>query len=430
MTHDGTDLVVVDQAAQLWKVNPANGNVTFQELFSMDTAPPVVPMKKPFRGLGRLENSLAANTAVSSSDNATLTALGASTRLEAEIFFPHVALVPFIVLPPEFTPAPVWDWMAHQQLFAGQYVPFSFAGDTLSTPGKEFVYWWSGNRPIPRFFPGWGSLPIAIRYLNLLQGGGHDLGAPTPTFYHWSSSGNGNAQHLRNVTDTESHNHQALRLGTWATYENHPVVVVATTGGSVIVVDPETISQNGNGTLQAESNDYGYGGMALAVSDVNVEGNPSTEPLIFFAPLWTHAGSVVGEYDMVSSLVILRRGTSTTLDVLQKVEFDGKSGGPPKLFGVCGLAVGDVDGGTTGGDVYDELVLTTVNGDLVVYDLVYDTINGKVKLGTLLHQSVHDGSLGLCNSILIADLTAPSGHNEVYIAGSSGIRKLTRQVNP
>jgi hypothetical protein len=111
--------------------------------------------------------------------------------LEARTFFPHVDFVPFIVLPPTFTPVPQWDWMAHHQPFAGQYVPFSYAGDTLSTAGKEYVFW-SGNRPFPRLFPGWGSLPIAIRYLNLLQGGTHDLG-PMPAFYHWSSSNNGSA---------------------------------------------------------------------------------------------------------------------------------------------------------------------------------------------------------------------------------------------
>jgi hypothetical protein len=434
MTHDGTNLQVLDQSARRWKVNPVSGVVSFEELLSLDSATPVVPMRKPFRGLGRLVNPVAPppTTIFASNDTLVPLAIPSGLRLEALVYFPHVANVPFVVLPPVFTPTPEWNTMGHQQLFASQYLPFSYAGDTLSAGEKEHISWWTANRPVPRTFPGYGQLQIAIRYLNLLQGGTHVLESPPqqpqPTFYHWSSSSGtpGNALHLRNVTDTESHNHQALRLGTWSTLENHPVVVVATTGGSVLVVDPGAIPHSGDGSVRGESSDYGYGGMALAVSQVSVQGLQTTEPLIFFAPCWAHAGTG-SQADMVSSLAILERTllSQTPLPEVQPVRFFDAS---PKLFGVCGIAVGDVDEGTTGGDEYDELVLTTVNGDLVVFDLAL--VGGKVGLGPLLHWSVHDGSLGVCNSILIADLDGAITGNEVYVAGSNGIRKFARGVSP
>jgi hypothetical protein len=432
MTHDGSDLQVADQSARRWKVDPATGAVMFEELFSLDTATPAVPMKKPVRGLGRLENPVALppTTVFASSDSLSPAGIPSGLQFQADVYFPHVVNVPFVVLPPLFTPAPEWDTMGHQQLFAGLYVPFSYAGDTLSAVGKEHVFWWSGNRPVPRFFSGYPNLPIAIRYLNLLQGGTHVLAnppqQPQPTFYHWSSSSQGTALHLRNVTDTESHNHQALRLGTWSTLENHPVVVVTATGGSVLVVDPGAFPHSGDGSVRGESEDYGYGGMALCVTQVSVPGLQTTEPMIFFAPLWAHAGTGA-QADMVSSLAILERTTlnHTTLPEVQPRRFFDAA---PKLFGVCGIAVGDVDDGSTGGDAHDELVLTTVNGDLVVFDLAL--VGGKVGLGPLLHWSVHDGSLGVCNSIVIAGLDGAIEGNEVYVAGSNGIRKFTRQVNP
>jgi hypothetical protein len=225
------------------------------------------------------------------------------------------------------------------------------------------------------------------------------------------------------VTDTESHN-QALRLGKWS-YESNPVVVVSTTGGSVQVVDP--MPHTTNGTALAESPDYGYGGMALCVRQVNVPNGPQS-PTIFFAPLWAHGGTAPGPTDMVSSLVLLERSTASALtEVSLPKFFDGGGANNPKLFGVCGIAVGDVDGATANGDPHDELVLTTVNGDLVVYDLVG---NGKVALGASpLHWSIHDGSLGVCNSIVIADLDPARAGNEIYVAGSCGIRKFYQITN-
>jgi hypothetical protein len=170
--------------------------------------------------------------------------------------------------------------------------------------------------------------------------------------------------------------------------------------------------------------------MALAVRDVRVPGRPPNgSPLIFVGTLETHAGSLSGERDMVSSLQILGRPVPpegspySGLYELHRYRFDGTASTPGKvkLWGLCGIAVGDVDGNSTGGDPDDELVLTTLNGDFVIFDLVLSGING-VQLGSLLQWSILDGSLGVCNSIVIRDFDGDS-KNEVYVAGSAGIRK-------
>jgi hypothetical protein len=75
--------------------------------------------------------------------------------------------------------------------------------------------------------------------------------------------------HLRNVSHPESYPHQALRLGVWTgapINETTPRVVVSTTGGSVIVVDPHPHLSDGtivgeldpSGTASTAGGDHGY----------------------------------------------------------------------------------------------------------------------------------------------------------------------------
>jgi hypothetical protein len=422
MTYDGTDLHVVDQAARHWRVDALTGASQCVELFTAAPLPGAKPLlPKPFRDLVRLQSPVAV---FQSADPFTvLPASGTHRHLVTTPFYPHVPNPPPgqlpVLLPPDWG-NPAWSSLvAHTQLFADRYVPCTLGGADLTLGTKQYAYWWSANTP--------------AFYQNLLQGGVLDSG----TFTHQGSSSDGNALHLRNISTTASHSHQALRLGRWSAFgETEPRIVVATTGGGVIVVDP-TVTPDGRIIAELAPHaggDLGYGGMALAVCDPNVASRPVGNPLIFVATLETHAGSATNRRDMVSSLQILERlpppegGPALGVWERHRYVFDGHPANPeqPKLWGICGIAIGDVDlfAGSGDGDADDEIVLTTLNGDLVVYDLVHDG-SGAVQLGALLHWDILPGSLGACNSILIRDFDS-DGQNEVYVAGSGGIRKLVQ----
>jgi hypothetical protein len=74
-----------------------------------------------------------------------------------------------------------------------------------------------------------------------------------------------------------------------------------------------------------------------------------------------------------------------------------------------------------------DLVVTTLNGDLVVHDLEPSGLAGGVALGSLLHWDVYDGALGASNSILIDGAATPL---RLFVACSMGMRKFEVGVAP
>ena len=96
-------------------------------------------------------------------------------------------------------------------------------------------------------------------------------------------------------------------------------------------------------------------------------------------------------------------GTAFTSSQLRIVETGGE-----KAFGVCGIVVGDLI--PTG--PRDEIVVGTLDGKLLVYERL---ANGNC--GALLYQTVLEGAVGACNSMVIADLGGSSG------AGGRGHRQ-------
>jgi hypothetical protein len=312
----------------------------------------------------------------------------------------------------------------HAQIYARGYLPLSYGGDMLTNgAGVKFAYWWSGTEPDDHA-------------KDLLRGVEHGA-----TFRAWGSSTNTVTaapgmefqSHFRNVLSSGNHDHGALRLGDWSQSANGiPTIIVGTAGGSLIAADP-SINPPAEcivAVRQPEDGDHGWGGVALAVA--NVRNAPSdSRPTIFFGTLHTHAGgfsgSSVGTTDMVSSLHVYELGVSGPgLVEDNRIVFDGLQG-RPKLYGLCGIAagnldgVGEVSGGGLGGlrKLPAELVLTTMNGDLVVYDL-NATAQGRVSVGALRHWSIHDGCLGYANSIRI-DPAAQM----VHVASSVGTLRLT-----
>ncbi|MCP4968115.1 MAG: hypothetical protein GY926_23130 [bacterium] len=198
---------------------------------------------------------------------------------------------------------------------------------------------------------------------------------------------------------------------------------MSTGGGSIIVVDPDPA-----GTMQSmiqgeipnddpavvPNGDHGFGGTALVVSPVQLSG-AGADPWIIMGTIETHARA--GD-PMHGSLHVYKRDSSSSSGLLevQGLRMDGQSG-RPFLYGFCGLAIGDVNG-----DSEDELVASTFNGDLVVFDLSLSS--GNLQIGGVLFWTVLDGSIGVANSIVIADLDTATSGNEIYVAGSRGMRKF------
>jgi hypothetical protein len=88
------------------------------------------------------------------------------------------------------------------------------------------------------------------------------------------------------------------------------------------------------------------------------------------------------------------------------------TGGQPKVYGVCGIGVGEIP---TGGG--DKIVVGSLDSHLLVYERQADG-----NFGSLLCQAQVEGAVGAYNSIVIADLDGTAG-NELYVAGSLGLRK-------
>src|SRR5690606_19720154 len=143
---------------------------------------------------------------------------------------------------------------------------------------------------------------------------------------------------FRNVVRGDaSYDQQSLRLGIWS---GQAKVVLSTVGGSVLVTTPGSApwvidfpTRDANKKYFVDEIDHGYGAMALAVARVGVR----TDPIIFYATIHTHADDEPTTRDMVSSLHLLDYVSANELSV----RFDGRNG-LPKLYGIAGLAVGDL----------------------------------------------------------------------------------------
>jgi hypothetical protein len=85
-------------------------------------------------------------------------------------------------------------------------------------------------------------------------------------------------------------------------------------------------------------------------------------------------------------------------------------------YGVAGMKLGDLLQNVAG----DELVVATVSGDLIVYNVD----PGTAALTELCRTHVL-GSIGFYNSMAIEDLNN-DGHNELYVAGSLGLWRFNQ----
>ena len=203
-------------------------------------------------------------------------------------------------------------------------------------------------------------------------------------------------------------------------------VVVGTAGGRAIVLDPAL--RNQVSAVQSESIDFGSGGMGLAAApaiqapgvaqdEVNLRAD------VYLGTLFTHAVPTNHQVPLPNSLpaddavaaVTWLEWTGTALAQHAVKVLDGSGPDNPKAYGVSGICAGDA----IRGNGTQELVVTTMDGQLFVF-----ARNSQGHVGALLFREWLEGSAGPFNSILVADLDSAAPGNEIYVAGSLGLRKF------
>ena len=320
---------------------------------------------------------------------------------------------------------------------ADGFVPLLWGGAALDhgapvNGASRQLHWWGGDQEC---------------YTNLIQGlflnqttalenwfSTKDFPVAMPPNPNWYGPTSNDCKDLRNTVrytgDAASYHMQSLRVTTDAT---GPIIVASTPGGSVVVLAAGQIGANDYGTILWDSSspvngallDDGEGAMGLAVR--SVEGvvdifvgiaTSHLDPAPFNTQNPASAGKLVGG---VRWLRWTRNqgsaGTMTTMGAF--LHLDPKPGAPDHNrggFGVCGLAVGDLIAGL--GE--EELIVTTLDGDLFVYSV--PRAGGDLSQANPIHRSWVPGALGVCNSILIAEDGQGTG-KKLYVAGSQGIWK-------
>ncbi len=431
-TGPAGNLQVLDQTARRFELSSSSsGPAVLSEAMVPAHILTTIPHPKPFRGLAHVGYTPAGGAVTSTIVSIPPGNIITSVFLQSPISCPVLKLTPtttlakpYFFLPPTpgWVPSPPatreWVSLPHSQVFASGFTPFNLGGDTMTLPGSiEYTYWWTG-------------VPIdTITYRNLVRGLHANRSNPVvldgdiwATSSIQATSGSGAADHLRSVSTDVSMDLQSLRLGVWTAFaESSPRIVVGTSGGSVLVLDPTRTGGGSTSTIVGEldhsspnqnAGDHGFGGMALCVHEFLADGDPA----ILFGVSTEHATALSG--DMTSALHIYRRlQTGSGLQLDSTIKFDGTIW--PKLSGLTGIAVGKL---SIPSFPEEQLVLTTLGGDLVIIDI--HKSGNTVSLGALRQWDILDGSLGANNSILIRDLDG-DGKNELYIAGSLGIRKFT-----
>jgi hypothetical protein len=314
---------------------------------------------------------------------------------------------------------------------------FVGGGGALSTAGSiRQAHWWGGD---------------ARAYTNLIQGA---LADPTQVLDNWYSSkdvpynlfnvppgyfntppsplwrgtGPGDCKDLRNEVRTWAaiNQMQSLRV---TQDGNGPLIVASTVGGSLVILRPGQDAGGPNqshGTILWDSAsgtppfDEGLNVMGLALREV--PGTPGQVD-IFAGVGITHldpapwrAGSGPGR--LCGGIAWYRWTGAAPLQRMGLLHLDPNSGnaiGERGGFGVCGLAIGDV----LATEVGDELVATTLEGDLFVFRI---PASGMLAPSDILFRSWARGALGVNNAIAVLDAGGDS-RKELFIAGSLGIWK-------
>jgi hypothetical protein len=241
----------------------------------------------------------------------------------------------------------------------------------------------------------------------------------------WGSTDDGIAQphpylNLRNIVRGVPYMEmQALKL---FEHEGQVYAVLGCPGGRVRVVRPGAYNigsgSHSIGTVAASSPDLGHGGAALAVRATAFGADIYFGVFTHHAPPLNTQQTSLGDADVLTGAIhqfSFTVGNPGSLSLVRTIELPpnapgiGARGG----FGVMGMCLADVLP-----DTGDELIVTTIAGDLFVYNTT---------TWSLLYRTWVAGALGNYNSIIVKDCEPTIPGPEIYVAGSMGIHRFCRR---
>jgi hypothetical protein len=436
VVHDegsGTKLFLAEQAGGLWEMDMISGAVNWRGDFrdALDDNGQIKPQRiaSPVRDLV-VFGSLGAD--VTSQVVRVQGALPQTFWLETTPWqdaFSNV-LNPFWwrVGPNGDTNKRIQPWLPAIDGFA----PLMFAGDKIAVGSgaqgtTQQWHWWGGDiDTAPNLVQGMYADASTVRqswYSTKNFTVNNSAPNPTPAWYGRAAS---DCKDLRNSTpgslSPATHHQQSLRLA----QDGHGVILVLSTpGGRVTVLEGGDVAAGDHGKILWDHTDGapddGNGAMALAVRSL-----PGGVVDIFVGIVCTHldpapflAGTGPGK--ITGGVRWLRwtrqsGGSGLLVPMGSLRHLDPTAGDPRGGFGVCGLAVGDLLTTNAG----DELVVTTLEGDLFVF--AAPAAGGDLSTASPLFRTWVPGALGVCNSILLQD-DGSGGAKELFCGGSLGVWK-------
>ncbi len=302
---------------------------------------------------------------------------------------------------------------------------FPFGGASyVDATGRRWCAWWhnyAGELPLVQCVT--YDLPGGVVAIRDIWGSTQGLLPGNVAPPRWPPSALGYLRPLRTELDwVVPMNLHTIKIGRVLAGRVAPQVIVSAMGGRVMLLDGITglLIQTSINPVKYESNDFGLGGLAMAVADL--DGDQLDE--VIFASVYSPIDGVVG--GTVRSHLHVFTGRNGLLEEMPNTS--GVKGTPIGIvgnddflgYGACGLAIIDHPLITS---IQKGILVTTLNGEIAVFAHTNGAINP-----TAVFRKVVEGSVGAFNSIVIEDLDPSQAGGfakpELYVAGSSGIRRF------
>jgi hypothetical protein len=292
---------------------------------------------------------------------------------------------------------------------------------------KRDAYFWSARplelNSIPGITGPWGNLAEAIRFPSPTGPWSVD-GLWASTEYRSGTAAQAGLEFLdlrSFVSNVASMTHQAVEAAQMQGNQVH--MILGCPGGKVRVVQPvmgtSPTTHHEIGSFLSQVEDLGFGGAALAIKVVN-----NTTIRVWFGTLYgaTPEPAAYGQCSGALEDAEVATGGVHVLDYSSGLSLVNSRSLAPKLttdrggYGVVGMCLGDILPEDPGTPAVDELVVSTLAGDIFVLD--------SATLSTKWRTNV-PGSAGYFNSLKISDLDG-DGVKELYVAGSFGIWRFSK----
>ncbi|MEQ1632548.1 MAG: hypothetical protein ABL997_09255 [Planctomycetota bacterium] len=449
-------LELIDQAGTRWGMH-GNGDLTYRHDTVWTSNNPLSldpsPLPGPYRSLRRLPSLIASTLPQASVANVNPAGLGLTmgSQVSRVLTFPVTPFGPGVRVGAPANAS--WTSVPHECTLQDGFLPFPMAGDVLDLGGASaqvtgatmHAAWWGGQAWFRSLTSTVFSQP---NWANRIQGLWiDDSSSPASIRSWWSCVGGvsvptGIAQNvgghdLRNLALANMPIEDAGALRLFLDPVSAQVRVAASTaGGRLFVLQAGADPMDVGGTPLTHDAavsppqvlDFGTGGTALATL---ARGGESDRVDIYFGVIAHYVGSTnfnatqsagTPADDMVSAIAHVEyvgnaSFGSAQLHLKQLLRLDGGAANRPKVFGVCGMTVGDIIPSSAG----EEIVVGSLDGHLLVYERLS---NGD--FGSLVYKAQVGGAVGMHNGLVVADLDTSVLGNELYTACSLGVRKWTR----